>query len=103
MSLGKDAKKVATLHEVGILVERKPATDEYAMLVHSDDLVLRGNAGNTIGYDKSSVFHCSNVGNAICYDERSALHYEPPKQKVAPLNSDAIEARLAGWGCFYVP
>ena len=61
MTLGKDAKIMATRHERWILLKRKPATDENAMVVHSDDFVLCGNAGNTIGYQKRSLLHRREV------------------------------------------
>ncbi len=102
MTLGKDAKMMATRHELGILRKRKPATDEYAMVVHFDDFVLRGNAGNTVGYEKRSLLHRSEVGNAVRHDKRGLLHNELQVQG-APLNSDAKRrGGLAGWGVLIV-
>ncbi len=78
-------KKMATLHELGIFRNRKPATDEYAVVVHSDDFVFRGNAGN-----------------AICWEKGTLLHVKPPKLRGIPLSSDANGVgRLAGWGARY--
>ena len=65
MTLGKDAKKMATLDEQGVLRKRKPATDEYAVVVHFDEFVFRCNAGNTTRYEKRGFLHCRKVGNAV--------------------------------------
>ena len=64
LTLRSGAKRIATRHELGILRNRQPATDEYPVVGHVYDFALRGNASNAIRDEKTSL-----------------LHLEPPKQE----------------------